>query len=427
MKSGSMLEHGKSLQGDITLPGDKSISHRAIMLGALAEGITCIKGLLECDDSNFTIQAFKAMGVQIESIDEYTVVQGRGLTGLKRPADPIFVGSSGTTMRILAGILAAQKFETVLTGDRGLSARPMHRIIEPLSLMGSFIMGSRDGYPPLRIMGGKLRAIDYELPVPSAQVKSAILFAGLYVKGITKVTEKIKSRDHTERMMRYFGADIRTKGLKVMLSGGKELKARAIAVPGDISSASFFMAGACLVKGSKLKIRNVNINPTRAGIIDAMSRMGAHIEVVNKKDLFEPVGDIIVEYGRTNGITIEEAEIPSMIDELPILFVLASLSSGRTVIKGVKELKVKETDRIESMVYNLSRMGANIRVKGEDIVIEGAEGLKGAAFKSFGDHRTCMAMAIAALSAKEDSVIDDVDCVTKSFPEFFGVLEKIKK
>lgn len=427
MAKSSILEPAGKLYGEITLPGDKSISHRAVMLGAIAEGVTCVKGLLDCDDCNYTIRAFKEMGIVFEAVENYTVIQGKGPKGLRRPAAPVHVGESGTTMRILSGILAGQKFETVLTGEPSLSARPMNRVIEPLSLMGAYITSSRGGYPPLSIVGGKLKAIDYKMPVASAQVKSAVLLAGLYAKGLTSVTEMARSRDHTERMLAYFGADVKVKGLTVSVRGGDTLKARAVEVPGDISSASFFMVGATILKGSKLKIRHVTVNPTRAGILEVMSRMGAKISVDNRKDLFEPVGDISVEYAKTRGITIERSMIPSVIDELPVIFVLAALSEGRTVIKGVKELAVKETDRIISMKRNLEKMGARFRSTGEDVVIDGVAGLNGAALKSFGDHRTCMAMAIASLAAKEESVIDDVGCVSKSFPGFFDILEQAKK
>jgi 3-phosphoshikimate 1-carboxyvinyltransferase len=293
--------------------------------------------------------------------------------------------------------------------------------------MGAYITSSLGGYPPLRIMGGKLKPVDYKMPVASAQVKSAILFAGLYADGITTVTEKFRSRDHTERMMRYFSAGITMKDQAVSVKGGRELKARAIEIPGDISSASFFMVAASLLKGSKIKIKNVTVNPTRAGILEVMSRMGAHVLVDNERDLFEPVGDISVEYARTKGITIEERMVPSIIDELPIIFVLAALSEGKTVIKGVKELTIKETDRIVSMKRNLEKMGARFKVKGEDVTIEGVGRLDGAALKSYGDHRTCMATAVASLAAGNESVIDDIGCVSKSLPEFFEILKRLKK
>jgi 3-phosphoshikimate 1-carboxyvinyltransferase len=304
----------------------------------------------------------------------------------------------------------------------------MTRVIEPLARMGARITASTGGFPPLDIRGSKLKAIDYRMPIPSAQVKSAILFAGLYADGTTTVEEAFKSRDHTERMLKYAGADIKVKGSKISVEGGSALKAREYDIPGDISSASFFMAAAVLLKDSKINVNGVSINPTRAGILNIISRMGANINISNKRDVFEPVGDIEVSTGRTKGIIINEDEVPSVIDELPIIFVLAALSKGRTVIKGAEELRVKETDRISSMKYNLEQMGARVEVGKDEISIEGVESLKGSnLLRSFGDHRTCMAMTVAALTAKGASQIDDTSCVSKSFPGFFEVLEKLKK
>ena len=415
----------KELRGEITVPGDKSISHRAVMIGAIAKGRTRVKGLLDCDDCNYTIRAFRDMGISISVRGALAVIEGKGLRGLKSPRRAINVGESGTSMRILAGILAGQDFNTTLTGDGSLLRRPMNRIIEPLSLMGADIKSADGALPPLVIKGGSLRQVSYKTPVPSAQVKSAVLLAGLYADGRTVVEEVFRSRDHTERMLKLFGAKIKIDGLRVLVDGEAELRARDIDIPGDISSASFFMAGAVLLKGSKVKIKKVSINPTRAGIIEALSKMGAKIKVRNKKNLFEPVGDIEVESSPTSGIVIGENMIPALIDELPVICVLASLSKGKTVIRGAGELKVKETDRIGSMAENLKAMGAHIEVLDNDIIIEGVMGLRGAKLKSFGDHRTCMAMAIAALAAKGDSSIDDTGCVSKSFPGFFKTLETI--
>ncbi|MCM8760588.1 MAG: 3-phosphoshikimate 1-carboxyvinyltransferase [Candidatus Omnitrophica bacterium] len=420
------IRPAKKLSGTITLPGDKSISHRAIMLGAIADGTTVARGVLDCDDCNYTIHAFREMGVRIAKEGGSTVMHGAGLNGLKRPAGSIYVGESGTTMRLLAGILAGQKFESVLEGDLSLSKRPMQRIIEPLGLMGAKIRSASGGYPPLRIKAGKLKPIDYKMKVASAQVKSAILFAGLYTTGITKVREKVKSRDHTERMMRYFGADIKYDGLTVALRGGRRLFGQALEVPGDISSAAFFMVAATLIKGSKIRINRVSINPTRAGILDVLQRMGSNVKIINKVEAFEPFADIEVSSAVTKGTVIKEEEIPRLIDELPVIFVLAALSSGRTIVRGASELRVKETDRIRSMQDNLSSMGAKISVCKGSLVIEGRRYLDGAPLKSFGDHRTCMAMTVAALAAKGASAIDDVACVSKSFPEFFDVMEGLK-
>lgn len=417
----------KKVAGEIKVPGDKSISHRAIMVGSLALGATRVKGLyLESDDCRYTANAFRDMGINIKREGDVTTIEGKGLRGLKAPAKPLYVGNSGTTMRILAGILAGQNFESTLTGDTGISARPMKRIVEPLSMMGVKIKAKGGEYPPLTIRGQGVRPIVYKNSIASAQVKSALLFAGLYSKGVTKVIEPVKSRDHTERMLKYFGARIKIDRESVSLEGGKELKARSIEVPGDISSASFFMAAATLLRGSKIKIPNVSINPTRAGILKVMSKMGADVSVVNKRKYgLEPVADIIVKSSKTCGITIGKNIVPSIIDELPIIFVLASLSEGVTVINGVQELRVKETDRISSMQEGLKAMGADFMVRGDSIVIEGVKSLKGADLKSFGDHRTCMALSVAALTARGESGIDGAESVSKSFPSFFEALFKL--
>lgn len=417
----------KRLSGAVKVPGDKSISHRAVMIGAIACGETRVKHILDCDDCNYTIRAFKDMGISIQTKGSLTIIKGKGLRGLEKPRGNLHVGSSGTSMRLLAGILAGQDFEVTLTGDDSLSNRPMRRIVEPLSLMGAKIR-CRDGeFPPLTIKGGNLRPIDYKMPVSSAQVKSAILLAGLYAQGVTRLEERSKSRDHTERMLRCFGSGLKVRGLEISLEGSRELTPKSFEIPGDISAASFFIAGAILLNGSKIRIEGLGVNPTRAGILKALFGMGADLKLSNEKNLFEPAADIEVRSGRTNGIVIEEDMIPLIIDELPIIFVLAALSKGRTVIKGAKELRVKEADRISSMETNLRAMGASIEVAGDDIVIEGVRELKGAGLKSFGDHRTCMAMTIAALAAKGESTIDDVECVSKSFPGFFQTLKELKR
>lgn len=416
----------KRLSGEVDLPGDKSISHRAIMLGAIANGTTTARGLLDCDDCNYTIRAFKDMGVRIDRKNNCTTIYGAGLNGLKAPNNPINLGNSGTSMRMLAGILAGQKFKSVLMGDEGLSKRPMKRIVDPLAMMGVDIKSGPEGLPPISINGGGVNPVYYKMPVNSAQVKGAVLFAGLYANGETTVEEKAVSRDHTERMMKYFGADIRVSGLKVSLKGALELSAKDIDIPGDISSASFFAAGAILLNGSKVRMNKVSINPTRAGILNILSRMGARVRVLDEVGAFEPYGDIEVESGPIKGVDIDENEIPRIIDELPIIFVLASLAKGKTVIRGAEELRVKETDRIKSMKENLEKMGGRISVENGIITIEGVGRLKGASLKSYGDHRTVMAMVIAALTADGESSIDDVECVNKSMPGFFKSLEAIK-
>ena len=423
--SSTKIKPVKRIGGEITLPGDKSISHRALMVGAIAEGRTTAKNILDCDDCNYTIKAFKELGITIKKDGDNTSIEGKGLRGLSKPKGPINVGNSGTTMRLLSGILAGQDFEAVLEGDESLSDRPMKRIVEPLSLMGVDIKSGEGGHPPIRIKGGMVSSIDYKMPVPSAQVKSAVLLAGLYSRGVTTIEETFKSRDHTERMLEYFGSVLSVDGLKVAVRGGREFKAKNVEIPGDISSASFFIAAAIMLKDSRLLIDKVGINPTRAGILNVLERMGAKVKVIKKKNSFEPFADLEITSGPTKAVVIKENEIPAIIDELPILFVLAALSEGRTVIKGVGELKVKETDRVRSMTENLKSMGAKIELKGDDVMIDGVRSLSGASLKSFGDHRTCMAMAVAALAAKSESEIDDIECVNKSFPGFFRTLERM--
>jgi 3-phosphoshikimate 1-carboxyvinyltransferase len=420
---GKEIKPVKRLSGEVKLPGDKSISHRAVILGAIASGVTRARGVLDCDDCNCTIDTFRTMGITIKKEKDITIIEGKGLKGLSGPKVPLNVGESGTTMRLLAGILSGQDFEATLTGAPSLSRRPMKRVIEPLSMMGARITSRGGDYPPLIINGSPLRAIDYEMPMASAQVKSAILLAGLYASGVTSVAEKQVSRDHTERMLTLFDADVTTEGTKVSVKGGRELAAKSIDIPGDISAAAFFIAGATILAGSKVRIDNVGVNPTRAGLLNVLSRMGANIKLLNRRDVSEPAADMVVESAATKGTTINREEIPSLIDELPVIFVIAAVSRGETVIEGAGELRVKETDRISSMQSNLKAMGAGMEVDGDDIIIEGGSPLKGAGLKSFGDHRTCMSMAIAALAASGKSAIDDIGCVNKSFPGFFGTLE----
>ncbi len=422
---GRPIEPRSCVRGEVVLPGDKSISHRAIMVGAIARGKTAVKNLLDCDDCNFTIQAFKDMGVRITARSDTTSIYGVGLKGLKKPAGPIYLGSSGTSMRILAGILAGQDFEALLTGDKGLLARPMRRIVEPLKAMGVDVRAEDNEHPPIFIKGGRPFPVCYTMEIPSAQVKSALLFASLYAQGLTVIREKARSRDHTERMLAFFGADIEVKDKTIRVKGGRELSGKGFAIPGDISSASFFMAAAMIMPGSRITLRSVSINPTRAGILGVLKKMGARVKISAKKDLFEPVGDIRVESSKTRGIAVSAHAIPKVIDEIPILMVIASLSKGKTVIRGTGELRVKETDRVESMVSNLRNMGADIGVEGDTMVIRGVKELHGSELKSYGDHRTAMAMTVAALAAKGASTLDDPECVSKSFPQFFDMLERL--
>ncbi len=416
----------KKVEGDIVLPGDKSISHRAVMISSIAEGDSKIENFLNAEDCVATVNSFKKMGVEIEIKDNAIIVKGVGLKGLKKPSSPLYLENSGTSLRLLLGILAGQDFESVLSGDKSLSRRPMKRITVPLRQMGANITGRDDAnFAPLTIHGGKLTAIDYESPVASAQVKSSILLAGLYANGSTSVREPFKSRDHTERMLALFGTDVSVEGLKVSMGDNRTLLGRDITIPGDISSGSFFIVAALLLRGSELTIRNVGFNMTRTGIIDVLKRMGGAIEVKNMTEDWERVCNLTIRGSSLKATTVAETEIPRIIDELPLLMTAAVFAKGKTVIKGAGELRVKETDRINSMLDNLRRLGAVVNCEGNDVTIEGTGTIHGAELTSFGDHRTVMALAIAALCASGESIMDNVRCVDTSFPGFFDILESI--
>lgn len=417
---GFSVRPSKRFAGSLILPGDKSISHRAVMVASLASGTTVIKNILRSDDTLTTIEALRVLGVGIKESADEIAVTGLGLSGFKKPDSPIFMRDSGTSMRIMLGILSGQPFDTVLTAGKGLSKRPMRRVTEPLGMMGARFEGKDNAnFAPITVRGGKLKPIDYVSPVSSAQVKSAILFAGLYTSGITSVSEPHRSRDHTERMLKAFGADVSVDGLKVSVKGGAPLRAQELDVPGDISSAAFFLLGAAIIKGSSIRLDSVGINPTRTGIIDILRAMGANIRIENEREVAsEPVGDIIAEYGGLRGVTVEGDLIPRTIDELPAVMIAAAFASGATVIKGAQELKIKETDRISSMAANLKNMGAKFSLRGDDIIIEGSENLKGITAMSFGDHRTAMSMLIAGLAAKGETIVDDTGCIAKSYPDF---------
>ncbi len=425
----------KNINGAIVPPADKSISHRAIIIASLAQGKTKIYNLSDCDDCKQTLNAFRAMGVGICVDQGLVTIEGSGLRGLKRPeTGRLFMGNSGTSMRLISAVLAAQDFSCELYGDQSLSKRPMARIIEPLSLMGAQISGKNAGqFAPLVIKGKSgLRAISYRMPVASAQVKSAILLAGLYASGVTKINEKIKSRDHTERMLKQFGADICVKGLSISLKASAALKARETVVPGDISAASFFLVAGCINPGSRIKAVSVGLNPTRAGVLAVLKKMGAKISckysqraMLNKNFSAEPWGEVTAAYSQLKAVVIKAGEIPALIDELPVLMVAATQAAGKTVIKQAGELRFKETDRISAMVSGLSSLGAKIKVSGDDIIIQGPCALSGGLVDSFGDHRVAMSMAIAGLTAQGPVIIKDADCVNISFPGFFKQLRKV--
>jgi 3-phosphoshikimate 1-carboxyvinyltransferase len=417
------------LSGEIRVPGDKSISHRSIMLGSLATGTTRVSGFLMGEDNLSTWQAFEAMGVAIRRTGPHSLeIDGVGLDGLTEPQDVIDCGNSGTTMRLMSGLLAGQAFFSVLTGDRYLLRRPMKRVVTPLAAMGARIWG-RDGgeRAPLAIQGGGLKPITYTSPVASAQVKSAILLAGLTAEGETRVTEPHLSRDHSERMLTFFGADVRPFAGGVSLTGRPQLSAREVTVPGDISSAAFFMVAGMVTPGAQLLIRNVGVNPTRSGIIDILTAMGGQLELLGLREQSgEPVADIAVKYSQLKGIDISGDMIPRAIDEFPVISVAASLAEGTTTIRDAEELRVKETDRIAAMVSELGKLGARVEGRNDGMVINGVERLLGGTVSSHGDHRIAMSLAIAALSAQGDVTIKDTGCTETSFPGFWELLDKIR-
>ncbi|NLI11906.1 MAG: 3-phosphoshikimate 1-carboxyvinyltransferase [Peptococcaceae bacterium] len=417
------------LRGTVTVPGDKSISHRAVMIGALAEGETLIYNFLPGEDCLSTINCFRKLGVVIEGPAEGMVrVIGRGLAGLQEPGDVLDAGNSGTTMRLALGILAGQKFFSVITGDDSLRRRPMARVTEPLRLMGAHIEGRQGGrLAPLAVHGGKLRPICYNSPVASAQVKSAVLFAGLFAQGDTVVSEPHRSRDHTERMLRHFGADLEADDKSVRVKGLPRLTGQVIKVPGDISSAAFLLVAACVSPGSDLTITGVGLNPARSGIIDALSEMGADITLQNlREEGGEPVGDIRVRSAvKLTGVKLGGEIIPRLIDEVPVLAVAAALAEGKTEIRDAAELKVKESNRIASTARLLSGFGASVEELADGLSIKGVRSLNGCACESGGDHRIAMAAAVAGLLASGQTLVRGSDCIDISFPGFKNVLESI--
>lgn len=418
----------QTVRGELTVPGDKSISHRSIMLGSLARGTTTISNFLRGEDNFATMQAFRAMGVPIEDDGQTVTVKGVGLHGLKEPADLLDCGNSGTTIRLMTGLLSGQSFFSVLTGDQYLRKRPMKRVSEPLRQMGACIAGRSGGtLAPLAITGSPLRGISYSSPIASAQVKSALMLAGLYAEGETSVTEPALSRDHSERMFRYFGADLSTIGTTVTVHGGQELQGGEIAVPGDISSAAFFMVAALIVPGSELLIRNVGVNPTRTGVLDILQAMGGNITLLNQCERSgEPVADLLVRSSRLKGIEIGGELVPRAIDEFPVISVAAAVAEGTTVIRDARELRVKETDRIAAMATNLRSIGAGrIEETDDGLAIEGVEVLQGGTVSSCGDHRVAMSLSVAALASRSGVAIDDVSCVATSFPGFYDLLTKV--
>lgn len=415
------------ISGTIVVPGDKSISHRAVMLGSLARGTTVVSGFLQGEDTIATLNVFRLMGVDAREEAGKLLIRGRGLCGLQEPDNVLDCGNSGTSMRLLTGILAGQRFFSVLSGDCYLRNRPMGRVIDPLTTMGASILGRAGGTKaPLAIQGSALHGVLYRSPVASAQVKSSLLLAGLYADGPTEVREPSLSRDHTERMFRYFGADIEPFVDGARVRGGRELEGRDVTVPADISSAAFFIVAALLVPGSELLVTGVGVNPTRTGILDILLQMGASIEMVNEREVSgEPVADILVRSSSLRGITIGGDLVPRAIDEFPILCVAAACAEGTTVLRDARELRVKETDRIAAMATNLKKAGVAVHETEDGMEITGTDSLRGCVADSFGDHRIAMSMLIAGLVASGETTVTDTACIATSFPTFLELLEKV--
>lgn len=415
------------LRGDITVPGDKSIAHRAVILASVARGRSRIFNLSAGDDNSRTVKAFRLLGVDIYRGGDALCVEGKGWDGLSAPTETIDCGNSGTTMRLLSGLLAGRPFRSELDGDASLRQRPMQRVIDPLSLMGARIKSrGGNGLAPLEIFGGGLRAIDYRMPIASAQVKSAILLAALQAQGTTTLEEPLKSRDHTEVMLRGFGAELSIDCKSILIAGGQTLAGRDVRIPADISSAAFFLVAAAMIPGSDLTLRNVGCNPTRDGIVHLLRRMGAAITLCNERmEAGEAVADIRVLGGNLRGVDVGAEWAARTIDEYPILAVAAAVAEGVSSFSGVRELRFKESDRIASMTEGLRRLGVQIEECEDRMTIHGGSRLQGSPVRSFGDHRVAMALAVAGLVSEGGVEIDDAACVDISFPGFFALLERI--
>lgn len=418
----------KNLKGELTIPGDKSISHRSIMLGSLAKGTTYVTNFLNGADCNSSIKCFKKLGIEIEHPEpDKVIVHGKGLDGLTESNLDLDVGNSGTTIRLMSGILSAQNFNTTISGDDSICRRPMGRIITPLSSMGANITSKlSNDCAPLHITGSKLNGIHYESPIASAQVKSAILFAGMYADGETSVNEPYLSRNHTEQMINYFGGKVISEGTKCTIIPRPQLEGREVIVPGDLSSAAYFIVAGLIVPGSEILVKNVGINSTRDGLVEVIQKMGGKIELLNITGDSEPSADILVKYSELKGITIEKDLIPRLIDEIPIIAVMACFAKGTTVIKDAQELKVKESNRIDVMVENLRKMGADIEPTDDGMIINGGKPLTGAILGSRHDHRIAMSFAIAGLAAEGKTEIVGSECVNISYPNFYEDLNSLR-
>ncbi len=420
----------RALRGQTKLPGDKSISHRYGILGALADGATEIENYSPAADCSSTLACVEALGASVHRDGGHVVIEGKGLRGLRAPSAPLDAGNSGTTMRLLAGVLAGQPFESVLTGDDSLRRRPMRRVVDPLTKMGAFIEAEDNGLPPLRIHGRALQGIRYETPIPSAQVKSCVLLAGLYASDSTTVSESVATRDHTERALEEFGARITCTSGVATVAGGSQLQARSIVVPGDLSSSVFLMAAASILPGSELRLSNVGLNPTRTAVLEFLSSIGAQIEISGRQTVAgEPRGDIFVRHAPLTGGVVSGAASARMIDELPMLAALGPFTERGIIIRDARELRVKETDRIAAMVDSLSRMGAQAESLPDGLSVAGrsAGPLHGAEIDPRGDHRIAMAMAVAGLAATGETTIHDADCVGVSFPGFFDTVDRLSE
>lgn len=414
------------VSGAIALPGDKSISHRYAMISAIAEGPSRVRNYSTGADCHSTLGCVRALGIEVEGSGTEFTIHGRGLDGLRAPAGDLDAGNSGSTIRMISGILAAQPFTTRIFGDASLSRRPMQRIMTPLAGMGARIDAKDGKFPPLEIHGGRLRPIDYVLPVPSAQVKTCVLFGGVFAEGQTSVTEPVRSRDHSEIALREFGADVRTERLRISVAGRPRLTGRDLMVPSDLSSAAFFIVAALLVPGSSLTIQGVGLNPTRSSLLDFLIGMGAKIRIPNLESVNgELIGEIQIEHSALKGGTVEGGLTAALIDEIPVLAVLGAATEEGLTVKDASELRIKETDRIKAVVENLRRMGVNAEESADGMFIPGRQKFRAAAIDSFGDHRIAMAFAVAGLAADGDTTIEEAEAASISFPEFWDTLARV--
>lgn len=420
------IKPSKGLKGELFPASDKSISHRSIMLGAISRGKTKVSNFLMGEDCLSTIDCFRKMGIAITVEKGEVLVVGKGLRGLSEPKALLYTGNSGTTTRLLCGLLAPQRFNSILDGDASIRKRPMSRVINPLREMGARISGTNGDYTPIHLEGSELKGMDYRLPVASAQLKSALILAGLYAEGETVIEEQKSSRDHTERMINGFGGKVRSEGLKRIVTPVDELYGTEIHVPGDISSAAFFLVAGLIVPHSEIRLKNVGLNETRTGIIDVLQEMGGDIQIVPYGDAIEPAGDIIVKSSLLHGVEIGGELIPRLIDELPVIAVAAAFAEGTTVIKDAEELKVKESNRIEAMTTELKKAGVQVESTEDGMIIQGGAPVYGNRFTSYHDHRIAMSMAVLALAAEGNSVIEHPQCIQISYPGFMEALSSLK-